>query len=77
MTDTLPGLRDRALIALMIYTFARVGAVLKMRTADVFIQGRRTWLRLREKGGKRHETPCHHKLEAYLQDYAAALPAPP
>ena len=74
MTDTLPGLRDRVLIALMTYTFARVGAVLKMRTEDVFIRGRRTWLRLREKGGKRHEMPCHHKLEAYLQDYAAALP---
>ena len=77
VTDTLPGLRDRALIALMIYTFARVGAALKMRTEDVFIQGRRTWVRLREKGGKRHEMPCHHKLEAYLQDYAAALPASP
>ena len=32
------GLRDRALIALMIYTFARVGAVLKMRLEDVFTQ---------------------------------------
>ena len=77
VTDTLPGLLDHALIALMIYTFARVGAVLKMRTEDVFIQGRRTRVRLREKGGKRHEMPCHHKLEAYLQDYAAALPASP
>ena len=48
-----------------------------MRTEDVFIQGRRPWVRLREKGGKRHEMPCHHKLEAYLQDYAAALPASP
>ena len=77
VTDTLPGLLDHALIALMIYTFARVGAVLKMRTEDVFIQGRRTRVRLREKGDKRHEMPCHHKLEAYLQDYAAALPASP
>ena len=77
VTDTLPGLLDHALIALMIYTFARVGAVLKMRTEDVFIQGRRTRGRLRGKGGKRHEMPCHHKLEAYLQDYAAALPASP
>ena len=48
-----------------------------MRTEDVFIQGRRTWVRLREKGGKRHEMPCHHKLEAYLQDYATALPVAP
>ena len=46
------GLRDRALIALMVYTFARVGAALKMRTEDVYVQGRRTWVRLHEKGGK-------------------------
>ena len=75
VTDTLTGLRDRALIALMIYTFARVGAVVKMHTGDVFIQGSRTWVRLHEKGGKHHEMPCHHKLESYLQDYAAALPS--
>lgn len=74
-TGALPGLRDRALIALMTYTFARVGAVLKMRAEDVFIQGRRAWVRLHEKGGKHHEMPCHHKLESYLQDYVAALRA--
>jgi integrase len=27
------------------------------------------WVRLREKGGKRHEMPCHHTLEAYLHAY--------
>jgi len=63
------GLRDRALIALMVYTFARVGAALKMRVEDVYVQGRRTWARLHEKGGKRHEMPCHHNLETYLQAY--------
>jgi len=63
------GLRDRALIALMVYTFARVGAALKMRVEDVYVQGRRTWVRLHEKGGKRHEMPCHHNLDAYLHAY--------
>ena len=63
------GLRDRALIALMVYTFARVGAALKMRIEDVYVQGRRTWVRLHEKGGKRHEMPCHHNLDAYLHAY--------
>jgi integrase len=62
-------LRDRALIALMVYTFARIGAALKMRVEDVYIQQRRTWARLHEKGGKRHEMPCHHNLEAYLHIY--------
>lgn len=47
----------------MVYTFARVGAVINMRIQDVYVQGRRTWLRLHEKGGKRHEMPCHHNLE--------------
>lgn len=68
-TDSLIGLRDRALIGLMVYTFARVGAVIKMRGEDVYVQGRRTWVRLHEKGGKRHEMPCHHNLEHYLEVY--------
>lgn len=63
------GLRDRALIALMVYSFARIGAALAMRVEDVFVQNRRLWVRLREKGGKRHEMPCHHTLEAYLHAY--------
>jgi integrase len=63
------GLRDRAFIGLMVYTFARVGAVLKMRLEDIFVQGRRTWVRLHEKGGKEHEMPCHHNLDDYLHAY--------
>lgn len=71
-TTGVVGLRDRALIALMTYTFARVGAAAeKMRVEDVFTQGRRTWVRLHEKGGKHHEMPCHHKLEIYLEEYIA------
>jgi site-specific recombinase XerD len=62
-------LRDRALIGIMVYTFARVGAVIRMRVEDVYVQGRRTWVRLHEKGGKRHEMPCHHSLEEYLAAY--------
>ncbi|WP_250530488.1 tyrosine-type recombinase/integrase [Caballeronia sp. ATUFL_F1_KS4A] len=63
------GLRDRALIALMVFSFARVGAALAMRVEDVYVQQRRLWVRLREKGGKAHAMPCHHTLEAYLHDY--------
>ena len=48
-TSSLVGLRDRALIGLMVYTFARVGAVLKLRVEDVYVQGRRTWVRLLER----------------------------
>jgi site-specific recombinase XerD len=63
------GLRDRALIGLMVYTFARVGATIKMRVEDVYMQARRTWVRLHEKGGKQHEMPCHHNLDTYLHAY--------
>ncbi|MGH8254657.1 MAG: tyrosine-type recombinase/integrase [Steroidobacteraceae bacterium] len=66
------GLRDRALIAMMIYTFGRVGAVIMMRVEDYYAQGRRGWVRLHEKGGKRHEMPCNHNLEAYLDACSAA-----
>lgn len=63
------GLRDRALIALMVYSFARVGAALGMRIEDVYVQNRRLWVRLHEKGGKPHEMPCHHNLDEYLTAY--------
>lgn len=63
------GLRDRALIGLMVYTFARVGAAIGMRVEDVYVQGRRTWVRLHEKGGKVHEMPCHHNLDEYVHAY--------
>jgi site-specific recombinase XerD len=63
------GLRDRALIGLMVYSFARVGAALAMKVEDVFTQNRHLWVRLHEKGGKHHEMPCHHNLEIYLHEY--------
>jgi site-specific recombinase XerD len=66
------GLRDRALIGVMVYTFARINAVLQMKVRDYFVQGRRGWVRLHEKGGKEHEVPCHHSLEQYLDEYIAA-----
>ena len=69
---TIAGLRDRALIGLMVYSFARIGAALGMKVEDVYIQQRRLWVRLHEKGGKRHEMPCHHNLETYLHAYIEA-----
>ena len=63
------GLRDRALIALMVYSFARIGAAIGMKVEDLFTQNRRLWVRLREKGGKPHTMPCHHHLETYLTAY--------
>ena len=70
--STVVGLRDRALIALMAFSFARVGAAVAMRVEDYYGQGKRWWVRLHEKGGKRHEMPAHHNLEAYLDAYLEA-----
>ena len=68
-TTSLPGLRDRAIIAVMTYGFARVSAALAMDVRDVFPMHHRLWLKLQEKGGKYHEIPCHHNLEQYLREY--------
>jgi len=68
----LVGLRDRALISVMTYAFGRISAVLGMRVEDYYPQGKRWWVRLHEKGGKRHEMPAHHNLEHYLDEYIKA-----
>ncbi len=68
-TSTVVGLRDQALIGLMLYSFSRVSAVVGMRVRDAFTVNRRTWIRLSEKGGKCHEVPVHHKAEEYLHAY--------
>lgn len=71
-TDSIVGLRDRALIAVMVYSFARVGAVVGMRVEDYCESGRRSMFRLHEKGGKYHEVPAHHNAEAYVDAYLSA-----
>lgn len=70
--STLVGFRDRALIGVMVYSFARVSATTAMRVGDYYPEGKRWWFRLHEKGGKRHEVPAHHNAEAYLDAYLRA-----
>lgn len=65
----LPGLRDRALIGIMVYTFARVEAALSMTVEDYYIQGKRSWVRLKEKNAKAIDMPAHHKLEEFVDAY--------
>ena len=71
-TSHVIGLRDRALIAVMIYSFARVSAVIGMKVKDYYPNGKRYWIRLHEKGGKYHEVPAHHTAEKYIDDYIKA-----
>ena len=71
-TDTVRDLRDRALIATLTYSFARITAALKMKVEDLRPQGAGWRLRLHEKGGKHHAMPCHHALAEALHAYIAA-----
>ncbi|MGK7871567.1 tyrosine-type recombinase/integrase [Falsiroseomonas sp. E2-1-a20] len=71
-TDGVVGLRDRALIGLLLYTFARVGAATVMRVGDYSPVSKRWWVRLHEKGGRHHEIPCHHTLAEWLDAYIEA-----
>lgn len=67
--STAIGLRDRALVATMLFTFARISAVVGMNVDDYYQVGKRSWIRLMEKGGKHHEVPAHHTAEEYLDTY--------
>jgi site-specific recombinase XerD len=69
---TLRDLRDRALIATLTYSFARINAALKMKVEDLRPRGAGWTVRLHEKGGKQHAMPCHHALAETLRAYIDA-----
>jgi site-specific recombinase XerD len=71
-TSTHTGLRDRALLGTLAYTFARIGAVVNLKVEDYYPSGKRFLLRFKEKGGKEKELPVHHKLEELLDQYLKA-----
>ncbi len=66
------GLRDRAILATMIYTGARVGAVAKLTVRDFYDAGGQWYFRFQEKGGKSREIPCRHDLQGFILEYVAA-----
>src|ERR1700692_4896744 len=71
-TSTHTGLRDRTLLGVLAYTFARIGAVVNLKVEDYYPSGKRFLLRFKEKGGKEKELPVHHKLEELLDEYLKA-----
>jgi site-specific recombinase XerC len=71
-SDTISGKRDRALIGLIVYSLARIGALLIMEVQDVYAREGRLWVRLREKGDQYYDSPCQEPLAAYLEDYLGA-----
>ena len=66
------GLRDRTLIGLMVYSFARVSAVVNMKVSDYRQVGKRFQVSLHEKDGEFHRLPVHHKAEEYIDEYLEA-----
>ena len=71
-TDTIIGLRDRALIGVMVFSFSRVSAAVSMRVEGYFQAGKRWKFRFMEKGGKYNEVFAHHNAEAYVDAYIEA-----
>ena len=71
-TGTVRDLRDRALIATLTYSFARVTAALRMKVEDLRAKGASWQIQLHEKGGKEHAMPCHHALAEALRAYIDA-----
>ena len=65
-------LRDRALIATLTYSFARITAALRMKVEDLRPKGAGWQVQLHEKGGKQHAMPCHHTLAEMLRAYIDA-----
>ena len=68
-TKKVGGLRDRALIGAMLYTFGRVGAVIAMDVEDYRISNHQRMFLLHEKGGKEHQVPAHHRLVECVGQY--------
>jgi integrase len=56
----------------MVCNFAQIGAAVAMKGGDLFQQRKQLWLQLHEKGGKRHEVPCHPELAGYLAAWTKA-----
>jgi site-specific recombinase XerD len=71
-TSTVVGLRDRAVIGILIYTAARVGAVAKLQVRSIQHDGSQWQIRFEEKGGKSREIPVRHDLESYILEYLDA-----
>ena len=70
--STLVGLRDRAVLGVLVYSFARVSAAVSLRVADYYTQGPRSFFRLHEKGGRYNVVPAHHTAQEYVDAYLEA-----
>jgi site-specific recombinase XerD len=51
------GLRDRALLGVLAYTFARIGAVVNLKVEDYYPSGKRFCSALKRKAAKKRSSP--------------------
>jgi site-specific recombinase XerD len=72
--DSAVGLRDWAIIGILVYTAARAGAVARLRKQDLVQDGTQLSLRFREKGGKHRAIPLRHDLQEFVAEYLSTLP---
>lgn len=68
-TETLIGKRDRAIIYILIYTAARIGAVANLKVGDVYHSSDQWMFHFDEKGGKSREIPMRHDMQKVLMEY--------
>ncbi len=71
-TTHVVGLRDRAILAILVYTSSRAGAVAKLKRADFYNAGQQWMLHFTEKGGKSREIPVRHDLGLLIEEYLDA-----
>jgi integrase/recombinase XerD len=68
-TDNVVGLRDKAIMSILIYTASRVGAVARLKLKDLYDTGDQYCLHFLDKGGKSREIPVRHDLQGLLRFY--------
>jgi integrase/recombinase XerD len=66
------GLRDRAIVPILIYTAARAGAVAKLKRGNFYHAGDQWMLHFDEKGGKVRQIPVQHDLQEMMVQYIDA-----
>jgi len=70
--DSLMDIRDNALLRTLLYSWARVSALVVLKVEDYYERKGERWLRLHEKRGKIHEVPVHSKAREAIDRWLAA-----
>jgi integrase/recombinase XerD len=70
--DSLMDIRDKALFSVLLYSWARVSAVVTLKVEDYYQRKGERWLRFQEKRGKAHEVPVHSKAREAIDQWLTA-----